>query len=33
VINKAREPFSMRKKEFWDVSEAHKLLRPEFTVS
>ena len=32
VINKAKEPFSIRKKDFWDVADAYKLLRPEFTV-
>ena len=32
VINKTREPFSIRKKDFWDVADAYKLLRPEFTV-
>jgi len=31
VINKAKEPFSIRKKDFWDVADAYKLLRPEFT--
>jgi len=31
VINKTREPFSIRKKDFWDVADAYKLLRPEFT--
>lgn len=33
VINKAKEPFSIRKKDFWDVADAYKLLRPEFTVT
>ena len=30
LIDKTREPFSIRKKEFWDVSEAIKLLSDEF---
>jgi len=30
VIDKTKEPFSIRKKEFWDVSEAGKLMGPEF---
>ena len=30
VIDKTKEPFSIRKKEFWDVSEAIKLLSDEF---
>jgi len=29
-IDKTREPFSVRKKEFWDVSEAGKLMGPDF---
>jgi len=31
VIDKTKEPFSVRKKEFWDVSDAHKLLSDKFT--
>jgi len=31
IIDKTKEPFSIRKKEFWDVSEAQKLMGPEFT--
>lgn len=30
VIDKTKEPFSIRKKEFWDVSEAGKLMGHEF---
>jgi len=30
LIDKTREPFSIRKKEFWDVSGAHKLLSDKF---
>merc|ERR1712127_380108 len=30
VIDKTKEPFSIRKKEFWDVSETHKLMSPDF---
>ena len=30
VIDKGKEPFSIRKKEFWDVSEASKLLSDKF---
>ena len=33
VINKAKEPFSIRKKDFWDVAGTKKLLSPEFTVT
>jgi len=31
VIDKAREPFSIRNKQFWDVKDAHKLLSDDFT--
>lgn len=31
LVNKNKEPFSVRKKEFWDVSEAHKLLGDKFS--
>lgn len=31
LINKAREPFSVREKAFWDVTQAIKLLQPKFT--
>lgn len=31
VIDKTREPFSIRKKEFWDVTDAHKLMSDDFT--
>ena len=30
LIDKNKEPFSIRKKEFWDVSEAYKLMSDEF---
>lgn len=30
VIDKTKEPFSIRKKEFWDVSEAGKIMGQEF---
>jgi len=30
VINKTKEPFSIRKKEFWDVSDAYKLMDDKF---
>lgn len=30
IIDKTKEPFSIRKKEFWDVSEAHKLMSDKF---
>lgn len=30
VIDKTREPFSIRKKEFWDVTDAHKLMSDDF---
>jgi len=33
LIDKTKEPFSIRKKEFYDVSEAHKLMGPQFTAS
>ena len=33
VIDETKEPFSIRKKEFWDVSETHKLMSPDFAVS
>lgn len=33
VINKTREPFSIRKKDFWDIGDTYKLLRPEFTAN
>lgn len=31
LINKIREPFSVREKQFWDVTQAKKLLGPKFT--
>lgn len=31
LINKEREPFSVRVKEFYDVIQAKKLLAPKFT--
>lgn len=31
LINKQSEPFSVRQKAFWDVSQAIKLLQPKFT--
>lgn len=31
LINKEREPFSVRDKGFWDVFQAKKLLEPKFT--
>jgi len=30
IIDKTREPFSVRKKDFWDVTDAHKLLSDKF---
>ena len=30
-IDKAKESFSVRQKQFWDVADAHKLLGPKFT--
>lgn len=30
LINKQREPFSIRKKGFWDLDQAKKLLEPKF---
>lgn len=30
-IEKQREPFSVREKGFWDISQAKKLLEPKFT--
>lgn len=33
LINKDREPFSVRVKEFYDISAAKKLLAPKFTES
>lgn len=30
IIDKTKEPFSIRKKEFWDVSEAYKLMGDDF---
>lgn len=30
-IDKQREPFSVREKCFWEVSQAKKLLEPKFT--
>lgn len=30
-IDKQREPFSVRDKEFWDIATAKKLLEPKFT--
>ena len=30
LIDKNKEPFSIRKKEFWDVSEAYKLMSDDF---
>lgn len=30
LIDKTKEPFSVRKKEFWDVSEAYKLMSDKF---
>lgn len=30
LINKQREPFSVRDKSFWDLSQAKKLLEPKF---
>lgn len=33
VINKQREPFSVRQKDFWDVVGARKLLSPKFAQS
>ncbi|XP_023334944.1 mRNA-capping enzyme [Eurytemora carolleeae] len=31
LIDKTKEPFSVRKKEFWDVSDTYKLLEDKFT--
>lgn len=31
LINKQREPFSVRDKAFWEVERAGKLLEPKFT--
>lgn len=31
LIIREREPFSVRMKEFWDVTDARKLLEPKFT--
>lgn len=31
LINKEREPFSVRDKGFWEVFQAKKLLEPKFT--
>lgn len=31
IIDKTKEPFSIRNKQFWDVSEAMKLISPDFT--
>jgi len=31
AIDKTKEPFSIRKKEFWDVTDAHKLISDDFT--
>lgn len=31
LINKQREPFSMREKMFWDITQAIKLTQPKFT--
>lgn len=33
LINKEREPFSVRDKSFWEVEFAGKLLEPKFTKS
>lgn len=33
VINKQREPFSVRDKGFWEVERARKLLEPKFAQS
>lgn len=33
MINKQREPFSVREKSFWDVTMAKKLLEPKFKKS
>lgn len=33
VIDKQREPFSVRQKDFWDVVGARKLLSPKFAQS
>ena len=30
LLNKNKEPFSVRRKDFWDVSLTEKLLGPEF---
>ena len=30
-IDKVKESFSVRQKQFWDVADAHKLLGPKFT--
>lgn len=31
LIDKTKEPFSIRKKDFWDVADTHKLLTDKFT--
>lgn len=33
IINKEREPFGVRVKEFWEVTTARKLLGPKFAKS
>lgn len=31
LIDRSREPFSVREKNFWDVTQAKKLVEPKFT--
>lgn len=33
MINKSREPFSVRQKDFWDIGKSRSLLSPKFAAS
>lgn len=33
MIDKSREPFSVRQKDFWDIGQSRSLLSPKFAAS